>query len=107
VPSNRFLAAVAGLLWGGLGTVFAQPWFSVSGWHGAALGLLIGVAVGHLHDRVAPRGVWGLVWLSGLTFTMLGSTRGFRVRLRGPNAGVGCTHTLSVDGGGVGSGCAS
>lgn len=38
---------------------------------------------------------------------MLGSTRGFRVRLRGPNAGVGCTHTLSVDGGGVGRGCAS
>lgn len=38
---------------------------------------------------------------------MVGSTRGFRVRLRGPNAGVGCTHTLHVDGGGVGSGCES
>lgn len=38
---------------------------------------------------------------------MVGSTRGFRVRLRGPNAGVGCTNTLAVDGGGVGSGCAS
>lgn len=38
---------------------------------------------------------------------MVGSARGFRVRLRGPNAGVGCTHTLHVDGGGVGSGCAS
>ena len=38
---------------------------------------------------------------------MIGSAAGFRVRLRGPNAGVGCTHTLDVDGGGVGSGCAS
>lgn len=38
---------------------------------------------------------------------MVGSARGFRVRLRGPNAGVGCTHTLAVDGGGVGTGCES
>lgn len=38
---------------------------------------------------------------------MVGTARGFRVLLRGPNAGLGCTNTLGVDGGGVGSGCAS
>lgn len=38
---------------------------------------------------------------------MLGTARGFRVWLRGPNAGVGCTNTLDVGKGGVASGCAS
>ena len=68
--SDRLVAVVAGSLWGGLGALLAQPWFPIGGWQGVALGLLISAAVTRLHDRVAPQGVWGLVWLSCLTFTL-------------------------------------
>lgn len=68
--SDRFVAVLAGLLWGGLGSVLAQPWFRISGWQGVALGLLIGAAVARLHDRIAPQGIGGLVGLSCLTFTL-------------------------------------
>ena len=74
--ANLFVAVVSGLLWAGVGAAFAQPWFAVGTWQTLAVGPFVGLAVARIHDWVAPRGVWGLVWLSAFTFTMAAAAFG-------------------------------